>query len=385
MTGIPRPFNRFLVSLYALTHFVGDSYSAFLFPLLPEFQRRFGLSKFMCGSLAAVQSVSISLIQPLIGFLSDRLQTRKFLILGPALAGIFFGLLSLAPSYRWLMILVSAGGLGVAALHPVSAALTARAGGKRRHLALSLWVAGGFLGAATGFRFVVALVQKISLERIATAMLPGLLVSAALCKWAPRSPTSQGRSLPLPLRQISLPVTFRLLCVVGVCRGLVGAALQSFTPLLLAERGYPLSAGGNALAILMLVGAGGNLLGGWLAEKVGPKKVIFLSLLLTFPSLVAYTLVPAPAYLPLLMAAGLFLFAPVPVEIALAQRSLPQHAAAVSGIFTGTIWGIGGLSMMAAGALADQIGIQRMMLAVWPLSLVASLAAAALPPTAPQD
>lgn len=379
-----RPFRKLVVILDALGHLVSDGYWAFFPPLLPEFQRRFHLTKFMCGSLAAAQATTVSLIQPLLGFASDRMRTRRFLVLGPAVGAAFCSLIGNVPSYWWLMALLTAGGLGIGAFHPSGAALASVAGGRKPHLALSIWSAGGVLGAAAGYKAVVLLVGRLGLRGLGLAMFPGLLVSALLFKFVPKRQKEGAAPVSPTLSGINVTGPLGLLCGIALCRALISVAISTFTPILLSERGYPLAAGGNALSLYMLLGAAGNLFAGWLAEKTGAKPVIFSSLLLSFPALVGFTLVRGPAYLLLLMAAGFCLVASSPTEIGLAQRSVPQQSAAISGVFTGTIWGIAGLAMMGAGALADRIGTLHTMVSLYPLALVAAFLAAALPRSFPE-
>jgi FSR family fosmidomycin resistance protein-like MFS transporter len=368
-----------------LAHFLVDSYGAFLPPLLPAFKIRFGINKFRIGALAAAQSTTVSLIQPLLGFASDRLQTRKFLVLGPAVSGIFYSLIGNAPSYWWLVVLSMAGGLGSGSLHPASVSLAGEAGSRRRHLALSLWSAGGLFGAATGFYLAATVTDRLGLGHLGYAMVPGILTSIVLYILVPRRRASERRTVAQSLHQTTISGPLRLLFGIGLCRALVTTAITTFVPILLAEQGYRLSAGGNVLSVFILFGVCGNLLGGWTAERIGTRGVIFLSPLLAFPALVGFTLVHGPAHLFFLIATSIFLFASAPVEISLAQRILPQHSAAVSGVFTGATWGIAGISMIAAGALADRFGTQNMMLFFWLFSLVAAMLAAALPRSSRQD
>ena len=372
-------FNAPLILLYTLTHFVGDVYASYISPLLPLFQQRFGLSKTMCGALYGAQTSMISFCQPPLGFLADRLQTRSLLILGPVVSGVFFSLMGLAPSFWWLMALLMMGGLGVAAFHPSATALTARAAGPKRHLAVSILISGGILGAAVGYPLVVFLTQRFGLHRLGFSMIPALLLAPVLYFVVPRFRRSGMIPAPIPLRLSEIPKPVRVLFGIAFFRGFVGTAIPAFTPLLLADRGYPLSAGGTALSAYMVAGIIGNFLGGWMAEKVGTRAVIFWFLSLSFPCLVGFTLAKGPAYFPFLLASGLLLSASPPAEIVLAQRSMPEHTAAVSGVFTGLIWGAGGLSMIGAGAVADRLGTAQAMLMLWPLALIAALIALALP------
>ena len=65
-------------------HFVHDTYSAFLAPLLPLIQDKLGVGYTLAGSLAIFMQLP-SLLNPFIGYLADRANLRWFIILAPAL------------------------------------------------------------------------------------------------------------------------------------------------------------------------------------------------------------------------------------------------------------------------------------------------------------
>ena len=104
--------------LFSLGHFFTDLYSGSLGVMQPYLINRFGLSLTQAGVLGGLLVFSSSVTQPLYGYLSDRLRSRYFSALGPAVAGIFILGASLAPNYRWAVASMLLGGAGVSAFHP---------------------------------------------------------------------------------------------------------------------------------------------------------------------------------------------------------------------------------------------------------------------------
>ena len=98
------------LALFSTGHLCADMYSGALGGLQPLLVSRFGMSLADAGLLGGMLVFSSSLMQPAYGYLSDRLRTRLFAALGPALAGIFISSLGLAPSYGWLLLMVALGG-----------------------------------------------------------------------------------------------------------------------------------------------------------------------------------------------------------------------------------------------------------------------------------
>src|ERR1700754_4656708 len=101
-----------LVTLCA-AHFVSDSYSSIIYPLLPLLKVKLGLTEAQVFWLAPLYSLSSSLMQPLYGIISDRYARRLFAVCGPAITAIFVSMIGLAPSYALLLTLLVAGGVGI--------------------------------------------------------------------------------------------------------------------------------------------------------------------------------------------------------------------------------------------------------------------------------
>lgn len=165
----------------AIAHGMNDLYSAFLHPLLPRIMDRLGLSITLAATLAMTLSLAASLIQPLMGHLADRFGRRHFVILGPLCSGIFMSLIGAAPSFTFLVVCLTLGGLGSAAFHPPGASMAARVGdGKGSGGRQAVFSFGGSLGYALGPMTAVALVGFAGLERLWLAMIPMLLMTPIL-------------------------------------------------------------------------------------------------------------------------------------------------------------------------------------------------------------
>ena len=104
--------------LLSFGHFFIDLYSSALGALQPVLVARYGLTLFRAGTLGGLLSFSSSVMQPLYGYLSDRLHFRGFTVLAPFIAGVFISCLGLASGYKGLLLLVFLGGVGIAAFHP---------------------------------------------------------------------------------------------------------------------------------------------------------------------------------------------------------------------------------------------------------------------------
>src|SRR5215813_2354534 len=108
-------------------HFVSDSYSSIIYPLLPLIKIKLGLSAAQVFWLAPLIAISSSLMQPVYGIISDRYFRRFFAVFGPAITGVFVSMIGLAPSYGLLILVLVGGGIGIGSFHPQAAAMAATA------------------------------------------------------------------------------------------------------------------------------------------------------------------------------------------------------------------------------------------------------------------
>ena len=119
------------VLLLAFTHFVIDTYSNILAPLLPVFIPQMQLSLAAAGLLQTIFQMSSSVSQLAFGHLADRWRHRPLLVAGPLLSVVVLPLVGLAQDPATLAAILIVGGLGGAAFHPPAAALVHTLSGPR--------------------------------------------------------------------------------------------------------------------------------------------------------------------------------------------------------------------------------------------------------------
>lgn len=97
--------------------------TAILGALLPTLQMRPDASPTTLALLVAVFSISSSATQPILGALADRFGLRQFAAIGVAAAAVSLSLVGPVTSALVLVFLLTLGGLGSAALHPISTSI----------------------------------------------------------------------------------------------------------------------------------------------------------------------------------------------------------------------------------------------------------------------
>src|SRR5262249_12647733 len=147
--------NKLTIALLSTAHFALDSYSSYLFQLLPLLAIKLRLTPAQAGLVPPMLTVASSLMQPVYGIISDRYLKRSMVVFGPLIAAVFLSRLGTADSLPGLIALVILGGVGVGMFHPQGAALVWRAAscaGRERRQGMMWWVFswGGTVGFALG-------------------------------------------------------------------------------------------------------------------------------------------------------------------------------------------------------------------------------------------
>jgi len=390
MVGVPmRSVLTPRLALLTTAHFTLDAYSSFFVPLLPLLAARLDMNLTLVGTLVALSSLASSFSQPLFGLLADRLRRPWLIGLGPLVAAPFLSAIGLAPTFGALVALLMLGGMGVSWFHPQSAVL-ATEDSPRRSLAMGVFITGGTLGGSLGPMFSVAVVGLVGLERTWVAMFPGvvlavvLLVAMARMHAAPRG-TAGGAVPPGPapgaplaeLRPVARPLVLLYLAV--VTRSAASFGFMTFLPIHLHRLGYSVLFGGSAVTAYLAMGALGGFLGGWLAERIGGRRVVVQSFVGAIPLFLAYLVLPTMPGLVCLVAGSFIVQGSLPVNVVLGQELAPRHSSTISSLLMGAAWGVGALLIGPVGALADAFGIKVALAALAGLLVVGLCCALALP------
>ncbi len=360
-------------------HFVVDGYANIYAPLLPLLIPRFGLSLAAAGTLAMVFQLAASVSQLGFGRLADAWRPRLLLVTGPIVTVAVLSLVGVAGSTLALGVVLVAGGLGCAAFHPAAAVAAYRMGGDRPGYAMSVYITGGTLGFSLAPLAFAPFAERFGLAWTPAVAVPGLVVLALVLRGAPSieaEPPSRRGGLRA-LRPLARPLA--LLYAIVVLRTMTALCLATFVPVMLTERGMSVAEAGSAFSVYLLTSGVGGFLGGPLADRFGPRKVIILSLLAASPFLIVAPLLDDAWFIVVLAAGGFFLLSTLPVGVTFGQMLAPFSAGTVSSLMMGVAWGTGGLAVPIVGLMADRIGIETALMWLGAVPLAAALCAWPLP------
>jgi len=345
-------------------HMMTDIYASFIIGMIPVLTLKLGLSLFLVSTLTAVNFISANLSQPIFGYLSDKYGIKKFLVLGPLMASIFISLLGIAPAYWVILICLFLGNLGVAAVHPPSAAMANYFWGARKGFANSIISFGGSLGFSLGSIFIIFIIEKLGLSFTPLASIPGIVTAAIVLKFAPAIDMSgenkDSAGFLHKLKKVKRQKIMLLVLVILIAyfRELMNMTLVTFMPLYLTGQGVKLLNFGYIFMAFVLIGGLGGLFAGYYSDRI-QKRHIFIQILLflSIPCVYAIFMVNINISIVLFIVYGFFTISTLPLCNRLAQDIFPRNAALASSFTIGVATGSAAASLLLIGKIADFVGI----------------------------
>lgn len=361
-------------------HFIHDTYTAFIAPLLPLVIEKLSLTLTAAGVLNAFMQFP-AILNPFIGYLADKISLRYFVIFAPAITATLIGLTGLAPSYLALVILFTLIGVSVAAFHAPTPAMIAQISGKKVGRGMSLYMAGGELGRTVGPLIAVSAVAAWGLEGIYRLVVIGWLSSLILL-WRFRNLSSSEYSqkagsirAELPkLRTFFLPLLF-----IVIARSFMLVSITTYLPTFLSFEGVSLKMAGISLSVLEGAGVIGALLSGTISDKLGRKPVLYSAFIASSIMLFIFLQVEGWLVFAVLIVLGFFSLSTQPVLLAMVQDQVPNNRAAANGTYMLISFLVRSLVLIAVGMLGDGIGLRDTFMLSAGISLLAIPAIILLP------
>jgi len=340
-------------------HFAVDFASGSIPALIPFLTTRFNLNYALAGLLLLASTASSSLVQPLFGLWSDRRGALWLIPGGTLLAAIGVAGAAISPLYPVVLLLVLAGGLGVAAFHPEGAKYAAYASGRKRASGMSYFNIGGNTGYALGAFAAGELVVSFGLWATVIAMVPVALAAFGLARMTRTFATLADA----PLRETTAGGeddrrAMTLLAVVIALRSIAWFTLLAFLPLWVVSLGHSKAYGNHLLFLMLMSGAVGTLILGPVADRVGLRRTLLVTQAFVPPLMLTFVYAGGIAGALALVPLGMCVVGTYGVTMVLSQSYLPRHIGMASGLSVGLAMGIGGVAAVVLGAVADAIDLK---------------------------
>jgi MFS transporter, FSR family, fosmidomycin resistance protein len=352
--------NKTLITV-SVGHFATDLCGSFMSLVWPVLSGPLGMSYGMIGVASTIFTAASSLTQPVFGYLGDRSHSRRWAALGLAIASIFIGLVGFVNSYPMLIALVIMLGMGIAAFHPQGAMNAAIAAGPNKATAMSIFSMGGTGAYALGPLLAGWLYSTpLGLKSTTLLVVPGLLAAFWLLRVMRAVDVQKAASAGARAAAAQAPVNLvalGALVIVVAIRAWTYSATSTYLPLLFQELGQPLTFSGEVLFVMHSGGVVGLLAGGYLADRLGRRKITALAFFLLAPA--TFLLYHTPVALAPVFAFvfGVLGEAPLPITTVMGQELMPRYVGVASGLIFGFAFFAGGMGVSLTGLLADAWGL----------------------------
>ena len=349
------------------THLLNDFIQSMLTAIYPMLQHSFALDFAKIGLISLVYQMTASILQPCIGFWTDKHPKPLLLPLGMLMTTSGVVLLSFATSYTHLLIAAGMMGIGSSIFHPEAVRLTRIASGGKYGLAQSIFQVGGNMGSAFGPLVAGILIVKYSNQgNILWFALAGLIAAGLLFYLGLWGKEYQKANRKKPAGFITFPYGKRqTIWALTILAALIFAKyfyMSNFTnyfSFYLIDKFKVEPSNAVILVFVFLAAiAVGTFAGGPIGDKIGRRTVIWFSMIGAIPFSLALPHLPFIGVIIASVFIGLILASAFSAIVVFAQELVPGNVGMIAGIFFGLMFGMSGIGALFLGWLADVTSLQ---------------------------
>ena len=381
--------------MVSLGHLLNDMFQAVIPAIYPMIKESLGLSFMQIGAITLTNQITSSLLQPMVGYFSDKHPRPYGLVVGMCFTLTGLLLLSMADSFPLVLLSVAFVGVGSSVLHPESSKVARLASGGAKGcasreqsqacldsaeaqpalasigkgMAQSIFQIGGNVGRAIG-PVAVALVViphgQGSIRWFALLAVVAIWVLARIGRWYKKQIMIYGRSKSkfdienvshLSRRQII--VALLVLLVLMFSKDFYTANIQSYLTFYMIDKfGLSVTASQYVLFAFLVSTAVGLLIGGEVGDRYGRKYVIWVSILGSSPFALLLPYCNLTWTIILVILVGMVMSSAMSAILVYGTELLPGNVGMISGAFFGLSFGLGGIGSAIFGWLADLSSIQ---------------------------
>jgi FSR family fosmidomycin resistance protein-like MFS transporter len=355
-----------VIGACALAHLINDLIQAVLPSIYPMLKASYGLSFTQVGLITLTFQLTASLLQPWIGFYTDRHPKPWLLPAGMVCTLIGILMLSLVGSFPAILVASALVGVGSSTFHPETSRVARLASGGRYGLAQSTFQVGGNAGSAFGPLLAAAIIIPYGQGNVAWFGLFAvfaILVQYGLSRWYRNHlnlfKLKQGNKATHGLSKRRVTFALVVLALLVFSKYFYMASFTSYFTFYLIEK-FDLSVASSQLYLFLFLGAvaAGTFFGGPIGDRIGRKQVIWFSILGAAPFTLALPYVDLFWTGVLSMIIGFILASAFSAIVVFAQELVPGNVGMIAGVFFGLMFGFGGIGAALLGHLADIQGIE---------------------------
>ena len=391
--------------MVSLGHLLNDLFQAVIPAIYPMIKESLGLSFMQIGAITLTNQITSSLLQPMVGYFSDKHPRPYGLVVGMCFTLTGLLLLSMAESFPLVLLSVAFVGVGSSVLHPESSKVARLASGGAKGcasreqsqacldsaeaqpalasigkgMAQSIFQIGGNVGRAIGPVAVALIViphGQGSIRWFALLAVVAIWVLAKIGRWYKKQIELYGRNKSKffaeqsgraerdienvsHLSRHQIIVALLVLLVLMFSKDFYTANIQSYLTFYMIDKfGLSVTASQYVLFAFLVSTAVGLLIGGEVGDRYGRKYVIWVSILGSSPFALLLPYCNLTWTIILVILVGMVMSSAMSAILVYGTELLPGNVGMISGAFFGLSFGLGGIGSAIFGWLADLSSIQ---------------------------
>ena len=365
-----------ILLMVSLGHLLNDMFQSVIPSIYPMIKESLGLSFVQVGAITLTNQITSSLLQPLVGYYSDKHPRPYGLVVGMCFTLTGLLLLSVANSFPAVLLSVAFVGVGSSVLHPESSKVARLASGGAKGMAQSIFQIGGNVGRAFGPVAVALIVVphgQGSIRWFALLAVVAVWVLSRIGRWyqkqlakqAAKVVSNAGRNEVMlqenknNLTRRQIVIALLVLLVLMFSKDFYTANIQSYLTFYMIDKfGLSVGASQYVLFAFLVSTAIGLLIGGEGGDRYGRKYVIWGSILGSSPFALLLPYCNLAWTIVLAVLVGMVMSSAMSAILVYGTELLPGSVGMISGAFFGLSFGLGGIGSALFGWLADLTNIQ---------------------------
>ncbi len=358
-----------VLAAISVCHMLNDVIQSLIMAIYPMLKENLSLDFGQIGLITFTFQFTASVLQPVVGYFTDRYPTPYSLVLGMTSSLIGLILVAFASSYALVLAAVALIGMGSSVFHPESSRVARLASGGRHGLAQSVFQVGGNFGTALGpllAAFIVLPYGQHTIVWFSLVALIGMALLAAIGAWYGKTLKLNNGEAPGKEREAIAELSKRkvarsiaILMALTFSKNFYLVSITSFYIFYLIHT-FALPVQSAQLYLFLFLGAvaAGTVIGGPIGDRIGARRVIWWSILGVLPFTLALPYVGLFWTAILSVIIGLILASAFPAIVVYAQGLIPGRVGMVAGLFFGLAFGFAGIGAAFLGWLADRTSIE---------------------------
>ncbi len=354
----------FKLSLLSAGHFLNDLYASFLPTFIPTLISKLQITMTQAGFLSTFLGIIHIIVQPVIGYMSDRSANSWLIVWGPVMTCLGASMIPLSPSYGTALLFVGVWAFGSAMFHPQGHGGVGHVVPRERlTVSLALFAVAGTAGTTVSPLFAVALVNTVGYRLMpVVALIPviflGLFIKRTMPSISHESGDAMAPQKGLLATMKSVFVIIYPVLVISTVRDTTSQGVRMFLPIRIAAEGGDIGAVGTVLFLIMLFSTIGMVLVGRMADRWGKKRILMTGMLVSPFFLIAGLFFNGWVSVLLFLVGTVTISSTMPITAAIGQEMTPDSRGMSSSIVMGLSWGLANMMMAPFGKIGDLFGIQ---------------------------